>query len=158
MSYFLLFSAQTSCAVYFFRTIYISHSQLITTYKQLELKNIELTMIKIVINTIFQAIASFFFFAFRSPSNAGKSTCDSGMSEYSTIYGTMTDSDDRDPLLTKFYDSDDDNTSHIAYTIEKINYYEQSRRNDQEFGDLDTNQMTDVRGTVNVTSRGACEV
>ncbi|XP_026466940.1 MFS-type transporter SLC18B1-like [Ctenocephalides felis] len=104
------------------------------------------------------AIASFFFFAFRSPSNAGKSTCDSGMSEYSTIYGTMTDSDDRDPLLTKFYDSDDDNTSHIAYTIEKINYYEQSRRNDQEFGDLDTNQMTDVRGTVNVTSRGACEV
>lgn len=69
----------------------------------------------------------------------------------------MTDSEDLNPLFNKFYDSDD-NTSHIAYTIEKINYYEQSRRNDQEFGEVDANQMTDVRGTVNVTSRGACEV
>lgn len=57
------------------------------------------------------------------------------------------------PLLSSNKDSD-----HILYTMEKVMYYEQSRKQDKEDGDIDFDQVTDVRGTVAITGGGACEV
>ncbi|KAL3281190.1 hypothetical protein HHI36_004407 [Cryptolaemus montrouzieri] len=51
-----------------------------------------------------------------------------------------------------------DNREYRSYTEEKVQNYEQSRKEDQKNGNVDTNQVTDARGTVSVTEGGACEV
>lgn len=46
----------------------------------------------------------------------------------------------------------------IQYNMEKIKYYEQNRKNNLQEPEADRNQVTDIRGTVNMSSSGACEV
>ncbi|XP_077293824.1 MFS-type transporter SLC18B1-like [Arctopsyche grandis] len=46
----------------------------------------------------------------------------------------------------------------LKYNLDKVRYYNQSRKDDSIEHTLDTDEVTDVRGTVNLTSGGACEV
>ncbi|XP_018321088.1 MFS-type transporter SLC18B1-like [Agrilus planipennis] len=59
---------------------------------------------------------------------------------------------EQSPLLESTSDA-----NHRLYVQEKVNSYEQSRKMDYMIGDLDPDQPTDFRGTVTVTSKGACE-
>lgn len=49
-------------------------------------------------------------------------------------------------------------SSHRSYLEKKIHHYEHSRRMDHRFGNFDKNQVTDIRGTIAITPRGACEI
>lgn len=123
---------------------------------------------------MFQSIITFFFFFCKS---AYCSDCDnasdSGISESWRSSYISEDSTENSPLLVSTVGS-----SYRLYTEEKIQYYGDSRKQENEvltargifeccgsthflflqMGEADHNQVTDVRGTVTITGKGSCEV
>ncbi|XP_049822563.1 MFS-type transporter SLC18B1-like isoform X2 [Aethina tumida] len=103
--------------------------------------------------TLVLGITTFIFFVCKSTYCSDSDTVsDSGISE-SWKSSANSEASESTPLLFTRVDS-----SHRLYTEDKIQYYEHSRKQDNENGDIDFNQVTDVRGTVNITPKGSCEV
>ncbi|XP_017781207.1 PREDICTED: MFS-type transporter SLC18B1-like isoform X2 [Nicrophorus vespilloides] len=88
------------------------------------------------------------YFSLRSRFELKKSTASE-----SDFGDSWNESNEKTPLLVSLTDTD-----HRLYTEEKVQCYEQSRRMDNQSGDIDYDQITDVRGTVAITGKGACEV
>ncbi|XP_050308679.1 MFS-type transporter SLC18B1-like [Anthonomus grandis grandis] len=107
--------------------------------------------------TFLTAIMAFFFFLCKSTwHDTGMSETPSGNSDTSDTWRLSVSSEtsnDSTPLLMSQIGS-----SYRSYTEEKVQYFEKSRREENESGELDYNQVTDVRGVVSITSKGACEV
>nr|XP_022912860.1 MFS-type transporter SLC18B1-like [Onthophagus taurus]XP_022912871.1 MFS-type transporter SLC18B1-like [Onthophagus taurus] len=74
-------------------------------------------------------------------------------SSNSESFWDFSDSSESSPLLLSQTHFD-----HNSYTQEKVMSFEKSRKFDSQCGEFDVNQVTDVRGTISITSRGACEV
>ncbi|KAF5270508.1 hypothetical protein FQA39_LY08386 [Lamprigera yunnana] len=49
-------------------------------------------------------------------------------------------------------------STYRSYMAKKVQHYEQSRKMEHRFGNFDKNQVTDIRGTIAITPRGACEI
>lgn len=98
-------------------------------------------------------ITFFFFFCKTTYCNDDNDTSDSGISESWRSSNNLEDFNEQTPLLYSVTDS-----NYRMYTEEKIQYYEHSRKQDSEVGDVDYNQLTDIRGTVAITAKGSCEV
>lgn len=103
-------------------------------------------------STFFMGIITFFFFLFKTTWHDSEAGTDSGISG-SWRSETSEASTESTPLLLSGIGS-----SYRAYTDDKIEYYEHSRKQDHEFGNIDYDQVTDVRGTIMVTAKGSCEV
>ncbi|XP_008193647.1 MFS-type transporter SLC18B1 [Tribolium castaneum] len=100
------------------------------------------------------AVITFLFFVFKN-SNCKDQDCvsDSGISGSWRGIPSDSDSSETTPLILSSIEC-----NYRSYTEGKLQYYEQSRKHDSQMGEIDSNQVTDVRGTVNVTAGGACEV
>ncbi|XP_060517981.1 MFS-type transporter SLC18B1-like [Cylas formicarius] len=103
-------------------------------------------------STFFMGVIAFFFYAFQSSWGENESCSDSGISA-SWKNSDSDESEETDPLLLSGIGS-----GYRSYTEEKVQYYGTSRRQDYKLGDVDFNQVTDVRGTISITARGSCEV
>ncbi|CAG9768972.1 unnamed protein product [Ceutorhynchus assimilis] len=103
--------------------------------------------------TFFMGIITFFFFLFKSTWHDSEFGTDSGISESWRNIESDDDSSESTPLLLSQVGS-----NHRAYTEDKVQYYEQSRKQENEFGEFNYGQITDIRGTVSITAKGACEV
>ncbi|XP_018571004.1 MFS-type transporter SLC18B1 [Anoplophora glabripennis] len=102
---------------------------------------------------VLSIITFFFFFCKSTYCNDCDTASDSGISESWRSSYSSEDSNENSPLLVSAVDS-----SYRLYTEEKIQYYEDSRKQENEMGEADSNQVTDVRGTVAITGKGSCEV
>lgn len=123
---------------------------------------------------IFQAILTLIFFTLKEQKQLDyEKISDSGISaswnSTSSFDMEASEISETQPMIHK-------NSDHHLYTLEKVMYYEQSRKQDQQVciwnfirsvlyifvffqeGEHDNNQVTDVRGTVFITASGACEV
>ncbi|KAF2882673.1 hypothetical protein ILUMI_23497 [Ignelater luminosus] len=101
-----------------------------------------------VMTFIMCIIAFIYFYCVHQNNVDGDNSSDSGISgswntessEYTSLLGSKSEIN-----------------HHRLYVEEKIYHYEQSRKMDYEIGDLDRNQVTDVRGTLSITPKGSCE-
>lgn len=106
-----------------------------------------ITLVLAIVTLVYYLISS------SSCNDVDTTTSDSGINESWKSTNDSDDSSEATPLLYSLVDS-----NFKTYTEEKLQYYEQSRKHDKEVGDIDTNQLTDVRGTVAITGKGSCEV
>ncbi|RZC41026.1 UDP-glucose:glycoprotein glucosyltransferase, partial [Asbolus verrucosus] len=99
------------------------------------------------------AVLTFFFFIIKNNyCNDQDCASDSGISESWRSSSSEDVSTETTPLIMSTMDA-----SYKMYTEEKLQYYGKSRKHDTENGEIDSNQVTDIRGTVTITARGSCE-
>lgn len=103
------------------------------------------------------AVITLVYFLFRD-SDESRASSDSGLSEdedwrSESQNNSVEVSTEKTPLLMSLQDS-----GYRVYTEEKVLFYGKSRKNERHSGDPDNDELTDVRGTVAITSHGACEV
>ncbi|KAJ3654933.1 hypothetical protein Zmor_014084 [Zophobas morio] len=104
--------------------------------------------------TLTLAVVTFFFFVFKNNYCKNQDCAsDSGISGSWRGSPSEEDSTESTPLLLSTVDA-----GYRMYTEEKVQYYEKSRKLDNEMGEVDINQVTDIRGTVAITGKGSCEV
>lgn len=111
------------------------------------------------IMTLSLAVITVIFFVIKETYlDSSEINSDSGISEsWKSSHSNEDSYNENTPLLLSAVDKSFD-PNYRLYTQEKIQYYEHSRRQDSENGEIDPNQWTDIRGTVTITAKGACEV
>ncbi|XP_045472619.1 MFS-type transporter SLC18B1-like isoform X2 [Harmonia axyridis] len=92
----------------------------------------------------------------RNINGEGNTSCDSGINESWKSSSSNSEGDCSE--TTSLLYSRTDHRDYKTYTEDKVQNYGEKRRIDQEAGDIDFNQCTDIRGTISITARGACEV
>lgn len=120
---------------------------------------------------IFQAVIAIFFFTFNSRWPERELGSESEMSDSWRNSDSGQESAESTHLLLS-----DVGPNYSTYTQEKVHFYGKSHRQDHavrfayrlietnfsihvlQIGDGSPEQITDIRGTVNITEKGACEV
>ncbi|KAK9879739.1 hypothetical protein WA026_006799 [Henosepilachna vigintioctopunctata] len=98
------------------------------------------------------------FYLTKSSCREPSFSSDSGINESWRSSYTSSEEENEPSETTSLLFSRTDYDVYRSYTEEKVHHYEQSRKNDKRIGDIDVNQVTDIRGTIYVTPRGSCEV
>jgi predicted MFS family arabinose efflux permease len=104
--------------------------------------------------TLCLAVLTFFFFVLKNSYCKNQDyASDSGISGSWGGLASDDDSSETTPLILSTV-----STGYKMYTEEKLQYYEKSRKHENEMGETDANQITDIRGTMSITGKGSCEV
>jgi hypothetical protein len=99
-------------------------------------------------------VLTFFFFVLKNSYCKNQDyASDSGISGSWGGLPSDDDSSETTPLILSTV-----STGYKMYTEEKLQYYEKSRKHENEMGETDANQITDIRGTMSITGKGSCEV